>query len=71
MISPIIEEISKEYDGKITVVKINTDEIQELASKYEVRSIPTLVLIKDSVVISKLMGAYPKTKIKEFVDTNI
>lgn len=62
MISPIIDEIANERDD-IIVAKVNVDEEQELASEFEVYSIPTLVVIKDGKVANKVSGARPKAQI--------
>lgn len=64
MLSPIIADIAKEYEGKVKVGKINIDEEQELAMKYRVASIPTLVLFKDGQAVNRLVGAVPKSQIE-------
>lgn len=60
MISPIVEEIAEEQTGKIKVGKINVDEEQELASQFNVMSIPTLIFFKNGNVEQTLVGARPK-----------
>ena len=64
MLSPIIADIAKEYEGRVKVGKINIDEEQELAMKYRVASIPTLVLFKDGEVVKRSVGAVPKSQIE-------
>lgn len=64
MLSPIIAEIAKEYEGKVKVGKINIDTEQELAVKYRVASIPTLVLFKDGQAVKRSVGAVPKGQIE-------
>ncbi len=66
MVAPILEEISSENED-IKVCKVNVDEAQELAGKYGVVSIPTLVVIKNGEVINKHVGALPKDKILALV----
>lgn len=63
MLSPIIEELAKEYDGKIKVGKVNTDEEEELAAKFGIVAIPTLFLIKDGKVVKQMSGYRGKDEI--------
>jgi len=71
MIGPVVEEIAGELDGKLKVAKVNVDEAQELAAKYNVMSIPTLMIFKDGKVVSQMVGAMPKAsllaKVKPFI----
>lgn len=60
MLGPVIEQISKEYDGKIEVAKINVDDEQELALKYGVVSIPTVAVFKDGEIVKQDVGFKPK-----------
>ncbi len=60
MIGPVIEELAKEYDGKVLVGKLNVDENPEVSMKYGIRSIPTILVIKNGVVVDKLVGAASK-----------
>ncbi|MDE6529371.1 MAG: thioredoxin [Lachnospiraceae bacterium] len=64
MLSPIIADIAKEYEGKVKVGKVNIDEEQGLAMKYRVASIPTLVLFKDGKAEKRSVGAVPKSQIE-------
>lgn len=68
MVSPVVEEISQELSGKAKVGKINIDEQEELASKYNVMSIPTLLLVKEGKVVSTSVGAKPKNAILKMFD---
>lgn len=63
MLSPVIEEIAKEYDGKVKVGKVNVDEQPELASAFRVASIPTVVVMKDGEVTNTSVGFRPKEQI--------
>ena len=70
-VSPAVEEVSKEYDGKVDFVKVNVDQNNELASKYNVFSIPTLAIFQNGKVIAQQAGAASKDKIKSYIDSNI
>ena len=67
-VSPVVEELSGEYDGKVDFVKINVDENGELAQKYNVLSIPTLAIFKNGKVISQKVGASTKESFKTMID---
>ncbi len=70
-ISPALEELSKELGGKITVAKLNIDENPNVPGKYGVRGIPTLMIFKDGQVAATKIGAMPKQKIKEWIESTI
>jgi thioredoxin 1 len=61
MVAPVVDEISEQYDGKVKVVKVNTDENPSVASQYGIRSIPTLMIFKDGQRVDMVVGAVPKT----------
>ena len=71
MVSPIVDEISKDFEGKIKVCKLNTDENPNVASQYGIRSIPTLVLVKEGAVIAQHIGAASKSQLEGFINQNI
>ncbi len=60
MMDPVIDELEKEFDGKVEIVKINVDEDQEVSGKYGVMSIPTYVLVKDEQEVGRKVGFTPK-----------
>ncbi len=68
MLAPSIEALSKDYDGKVKIGKLNTDDNGETAAKFGIRSIPTLLIFKDGQVVNQLVGALPKDKIAEQLD---
>jgi thioredoxin 1 len=61
MVAPIVDEIAKEFEGRIKVVKLNTDENPNVASQYGIRSIPTLMIFKGGQKADTVVGAVPKT----------
>ena len=71
MIAPALEEIAAEMKGKIKVVKLNIDENPTVASKLGIRSIPTLIIFKDGKPAATQVGALPKSKLKEWVASNL
>lgn len=60
MIAPVVEELSNELQGKAKIVKVDIDESDDIASKYNVRSVPTLMFFKGGEVVDKIVGAVPK-----------
>ncbi len=68
MIAPIIEEIAEEYQGKAKVGKLNTDENLMLSSKYDIMSIPSMLIFKNGEVVDQIVGAIPKQKITARLD---
>jgi thioredoxin 1 len=67
MVAPIVDEIAKEFDGKIKVFKLNTDENPNVASQYGIRSIPTLMIFKGGQKVDTVVGAVPKTTLSSTV----
>lgn len=65
MMGPIVDELAREYAGKVVFAKLNVDESQETASNFGVMSIPTFVIMKDGSEAQRLVGAMPKEKLKE------
>ena len=69
MIAPTIEELATEYTGKLKVFKLNTDENPEVAGRYQIMGIPTLLFFKDGKVVDKMVGAASKKQFKDKIDT--
>ncbi|MBN2373302.1 thioredoxin [bacterium] len=67
MISPIIDELAKEYAGTVKVASMNVDENMETPNNYNIRSIPTLILFKDGVEQDRMVGAVPKYSLEEMI----
>ena len=70
-IGPSLEELANEYDGKLTIAKVNIDENPQVPMKYGVRGIPTLMIFQNGQLAATKVGALPKTKIKEWIDASI
>ncbi len=70
-IAPKIEELANKYAGKIKIGKCNVDENPSTPGEYEIRSIPTLIFIKDGNVVDKIIGIVPKTKLEEAINSII
>ena len=71
VIAPVLEEIAKEYDGKIKVCKLDIDANEATPPKYGIRGIPTLMIFKDGNVEATKVGALSKSQLTEFLDSNI
>ncbi|AKL98051.1 thioredoxin [Endomicrobium proavitum] len=71
MLTPVIEELAGEYEGKVKVGKLNTDENIEIASKFQITSIPCLILFKGGTPVQKIVGFRPKNDIKKIIEENI
>jgi thioredoxin 1 len=71
MIAPVLEEIAKEMDGKLTIAKLNVDENSETPQKFGVQSIPTLILFKDGKLVERVVGAVPKASLVQAIEKHI
>ena len=71
MISPILEELDNEMNDKIKIVKVDVDSNNSTAMKYSIRSIPTLIIIKDGKVQAQHIGAASKAQLETFINNNI
>ena len=65
MLAPVIDELAGEFEGKANICKVNTDEEQDLAVKYGVRSIPTIIFMKDGEIVDQMVGAASKQALAE------
>ena len=68
MLAPVIEELAKKYEGKVKIRKVNVDEENELAMKYQIASIPTLVLFKEGKVVNTKIGLCSKSEIEDMIN---
>jgi thioredoxin len=64
-IAPVLEELARDAGGRLTLAKVNVDENHGLAARYGIRSIPTVLFVKDGKVVDQVVGAVPRTKLKE------
>ena len=71
MVSPIVEELGKDYEGKLLIGKMNVDEVPSIAQKYNIMSIPTLSLFKDGQVVEQIIGALPRKIIEKKIKPHI
>ncbi len=71
MIAPILDEVSKTYDGKLRVAKMNVDENRDVPAKYGIRGIPTLMLFKDGQLAATKVGALSKAQLTAFIDSHL
>ncbi|MBI2419533.1 MAG: thioredoxin [Ignavibacteriales bacterium] len=65
MVGPVVEELAEKYNGQMKFVKVNTDENQQVALQYGIRSIPTLGIFKDGKVVDGVIGAVPKQHLEQ------
>ena len=71
MLSPILDQLSEEMDGKVKIVKMNIDENPETPSKFGVRGIPTMLLFKEGKQIATKVGVHPKNALQEWINSSL
>ena len=71
MIAPLLDEVARDYDGKLRIVKVNVDDNQAITAKYGIRGIPTLKLFKNGEEVATKVGALSKSQLTQFLDTNL
>lgn len=69
IVGPVVDELAKEYESKMMFAKVNTDENPDLASRYNIRGIPTLMFFKGGKVLDQVVGALPKAQLKSKIDS--
>jgi thioredoxin 1 len=70
-VAPIVEDLANQYAGKLKVAKINVDESTEVATRYQITSIPTFILFKNGQVADRALGALPKSEFVKLIDRNL
>lgn len=70
-IAPVLEDLSREYEGKVKVVKVDVTNCEATAVNYNIRNIPALLLFKDGEVVAQQVGAVPRSRLVAFIDENI
>lgn len=71
IIGPIVEELAPTYEGRAVIAKINVDESPATAQKFQVSSIPTLLMFKNGKVVDRAVGAMPRSELQKFIDRNL
>lgn len=71
MVAPVLDELSKDMAGKLSIVKLNVDENPETPTVYQVRSIPTLMLFKGGKAVGTMVGAHPKSKLLDWLNEQL
>jgi thioredoxin 1 len=71
MVAPILEEIGKDYEGKLVVAKINVDENTNVPAKHGIRGIPTMILFKNGAVVAQKVGAAAKSQLTAWIDSQL
>lgn len=69
MLAPVLEDLSKTYEGKATIVKVDVDKEQELAGQYGVMSIPTMILFKNGEAVKQVVGFQPKPQLENLINS--
>ena len=71
MVAPILDQLASEYAGKVKITKVDVDANQKTAATFSVRSIPTLLFIKDGKVVDQVVGALPKAQLQTYIDKHV
>lgn len=71
MVAPVLEEVAKDYEGKLKVVKVNVDDNNETASRYGIMSIPTMMLFKNGEPVETIVGFRKKEELSDIIDKNL
>ena len=71
MVAPVIEALAEEYDGKARVAKLNVDENPQVSRRFNIRSIPTLMVFKDGEIVETVVGVRPKAQVEALLDAHV
>jgi len=70
-VAPVLEELAKEFEGQLTIMKLNVDDNRQVAEKFHITGIPTMILFKDGLVLDQAVGVAPKPQIREFIASKL
>ena len=71
MLSPVVDELAAEYEGRATVAKCNVDDAEDVAAQFGIRNIPTLIFVKNGQVVDRTVGVVPKADLKARIEANL
>jgi thioredoxin 1 len=71
MIAPVLDEVAKDYDGRLQIAKMNVDENREIPARFGIRGIPTLMIFKDGQLAATKVGAVSKAQLTAFIDAHL
>lgn len=71
MLSPVVDELAAEYEGRATIAKCNVDDCEEVAAQFGIRNIPTLIFVKNGMVVDRTVGVVPKAELKARIEANL
>lgn len=71
MVAPTLDELAEDYDGKLRIAKLDVDQAQQTAARFQVSSIPTFIVFKDGQPVDRMMGAMPKRAFEDFINRNL
>ena len=71
MLTPVLEQLAEEYQGKVEIVKVDVDELGDIAARYGIMSIPTLFMFKDGELKEKVVGFQPKPALAKMIERNL
>lgn len=71
MLSPIVDELAQEYEGKAIIAKCNVDDCEDIAAQFGVRNIPTLVFVKNGAIVDRTVGVMPKQDLRARIEVNL
>ncbi|MBR4826535.1 MAG: thioredoxin [Bacteroidales bacterium] len=71
MLSPVVDELAREYEGRATVAKCNVDDCEDIAARFGIRNIPTLVFVKNGEIVDRTVGVVPKSDLKARIEANL
>ena len=71
ILSPVVDELAAEYEGRATIAKCNVDDADDVAAHFGIRNIPTLVFVKNGVVVDRTVGVVPKADLKARIEANL